>query len=69
MSKDLAVWLEDRPGTLADMSETLVKANVNVEGLFAVHVFGRTLGTHPRGGSSRGEGAQRPPTDEIESRW
>jgi len=30
--KDLTVILEDRPGTLADMGETLGKAGINIEG-------------------------------------
>ncbi|MGH2572983.1 MAG: ACT domain-containing protein [Actinomycetota bacterium] len=33
MPKDLTVILEDRPGTLADMSETLGTAGVNIEGV------------------------------------
>ena len=33
MSKDLTVILEDRPGTLADMGETLGKAGINIDGL------------------------------------
>ena len=32
MAKDLTVLLEDRPGTLADMAETLGKAGINIEG-------------------------------------
>ena len=31
--KDLTIYLEDRPGTLADMSEALGKAGINIEGL------------------------------------
>jgi hypothetical protein len=33
MAIDLAVILEDRPGTLADMGEALGKAGINIEGL------------------------------------
>ena len=32
MPKDLTVYLEDRPGTLADLGEALGKAGVNIEG-------------------------------------
>lgn len=32
MTKDLTVILENRPGTLADMGETLGKAGINIEG-------------------------------------
>lgn len=32
MTTDLTVILEDRPGTLADMGETLGKAGVNIDG-------------------------------------
>jgi len=32
MAKDLTVFLEDRPGTLADLGEALGKAGVNIEG-------------------------------------
>jgi len=33
MAKDLTVVLEDRPGTLADIGETLGKAGINIDGL------------------------------------
>jgi len=33
MMKDLKVTLENRPGTLADLSEALGKAGVNIEGI------------------------------------
>jgi len=36
MAKDLLVFLEDRPGTLADMGEALGKAGVNIDGICAV---------------------------------
>ena len=32
MAMDLTVILEDRPGTLADLGETLGKAGINIEG-------------------------------------
>ncbi len=32
MAKDLTVILEDRPGTLADVSEALGKAGINIDG-------------------------------------
>ena len=32
----MVVVLEDRPGTLADMGETLGNANINIEGICAV---------------------------------
>ena len=31
--KDITIVLEDKPGTLADLGETLGKANINLEGL------------------------------------
>jgi hypothetical protein len=42
MMKDLKVTLENRPGTLADLSEVLGKAGVNIEGIagFAREVKG-----------------------------
>lgn len=36
MVKDLTIILEDRPGTLADMGETLGNAGINMEGMCAV---------------------------------
>jgi len=33
MAKDLTVFLEDRPGTLADMGEALGKTGINIDGL------------------------------------
>ena len=36
MAKDLVVVLEDRPGTLADMGETLGNASINIVGICAV---------------------------------
>ncbi|NIN63722.1 MAG: ACT domain-containing protein [Anaerolineae bacterium] len=35
MATDLTVILEDRPGTLADLGETLGRAGVNIDGLCA----------------------------------
>lgn len=42
MMKDLKVTLENRPGTLADLSEALGRAGVNIEGIagFAREVRG-----------------------------
>lgn len=40
LMKDLAVTLEDRPGTLAKAAEAIAKAGINIEGAVAV----------PRGG-------------------
>ena len=36
MAKDLVIILEDRPGTLADMGETLGDADINIDGFCAV---------------------------------
>lgn len=33
MATDLTVILEDRPGTLAELGETLGKSNINIEGI------------------------------------
>jgi hypothetical protein len=41
--KDLTVSLEDRPGTLATLGETLGGAGVNIEGLCAVTYEGRGI--------------------------
>ncbi len=41
MAKDLQVELEDRPGTLAQLGETLGKAGVNIDGFCAVPVQGK----------------------------
>ena len=41
MAKDLTVYLEDRPGTLADLGEALGKAGVNIEGGCGVQDDGR----------------------------
>jgi hypothetical protein len=41
--KDLTVSLEDRPGTLATLGETLGEAGINLEGLCAVTHEGRGI--------------------------
>jgi len=41
--KDLTVSLEDRPGELARLGETLGKAGINIEGLCAVSSEGRSI--------------------------
>jgi hypothetical protein len=41
--KDLTVSLEDRPGTLATLGETLGKAGINLEGVCAVTHEGRGI--------------------------
>jgi hypothetical protein len=41
--KNLTIILEDRPGTLAQVGETLGKAGVNIEGLCAFPCEGRGL--------------------------
>ena len=41
MAKDLAVELEDRPGTLADLGETLGNAGINIDGGCGFPVGGR----------------------------
>ena len=41
--KDLTVSLEDRPGTLADLGESLGKAGINIEGMCAVTSEGRGI--------------------------
>jgi hypothetical protein len=41
MAKDLTVVLEDRPGTLATLGETLGKAGVNIEGICGMAVGGK----------------------------
>lgn len=46
MAKDLAVVLNDRPGTLAQLGEALGKANVNVEGVCALGAGGAQATVH-----------------------
>jgi hypothetical protein len=41
--KDITIVLEDRPGTLADLGETLGKANINIEGLCGAMCEGEDL--------------------------
>lgn len=41
MATDLAVSLEDRPGTLAELGEALGVAEVNIEGICAITHEGR----------------------------
>ena len=41
MATDLTVVMEDRPGTLAEMGETLGKAGVNIDGLAAITTGGK----------------------------
>lgn len=41
--KDITIVLEDRPGTLADLGETLGKANINIEGLCGASCEGEDL--------------------------
>lgn len=41
--KDLTVSLEDRPGTLADLGESLGAAGINIEGLTVVSFEGRAI--------------------------
>jgi len=41
--KDLTVSLEDRPGTLATLGETLGGAGINIEGMCAVTHEGRGI--------------------------
>ena len=44
--KDLTIFLEDRPGTLADMGEALGKAGVNIEGASGFPCEGKGLGLY-----------------------
>ena len=41
--KDITIVLEDRPGTLSDLGETLGKANINIEGLCGAVCEGEDL--------------------------
>ena len=41
--KDLTITLDDRPGTLASVGETLGKAGINIEGLCGVSHEGRGI--------------------------
>lgn len=42
--KDLTIFLEDRPGTLADVGEALEKANINIEGVCGFPCEGKGKG-------------------------
>ncbi len=44
MAKDLTVFLEDRPGTLAAMGKALGKAGINIDGLCGFPCEGRGVG-------------------------
>ena len=41
MATDLTIILEDRPGTLADLGETLGKAGININGGCGVQIEGK----------------------------
>lgn len=41
MTRDLTVILEDRPGTLADMSEALGSARINIDGVCGITQQGK----------------------------
>jgi hypothetical protein len=43
MAKDLAVVLQDRPGTLADLGEALGRAGVNIDGICGVAEGGEAV--------------------------
>jgi hypothetical protein len=43
MAKDLTVILEDRPGTLAELGETLGQAGINIDGLCGFPSEGKAL--------------------------
>lgn len=43
MARDLTLSLEDRPGSLAKMGETLGAAGINIEGVCGVSVEGKGL--------------------------
>ncbi|NIS81611.1 MAG: amino acid-binding protein [Anaerolineales bacterium] len=43
MAKDLAISLEDRPGSLATMGEALGEAGINIEGFCGVTAEGKGL--------------------------
>ena len=38
MASDLTVILEDKPGTIADVAETLGKAGINIDGLCGIPI-------------------------------
>ena len=41
MASDLTVILEDKPGTIADVAETLGKAGINIDGLCGIPIEGK----------------------------
>lgn len=41
--KDLTILLEDKPGTLAEVAETLAKAGINIEGGCGYPAIGRGI--------------------------
>lgn len=41
MTYDVKIILEDRPGTLAEMGETLGKAGINIDGMCGILVEGK----------------------------
>ncbi len=43
MSKDLTLLLEDKPGSLAKVGETLGKAGINIDGMCGMTVEGRGI--------------------------
>lgn len=43
MAQDIAVQLEDRPGSLAEVGECLGQAGVNIDGVFAHSGGGQTV--------------------------
>jgi hypothetical protein len=43
MAKDLTVYLEDRPGTLATLGETLGNAGINIDGMCGFASEGRGI--------------------------
>lgn len=43
MSKDLTLILEDKPGSLAKVGETLGKAGINIDGMCGMTVEGRGI--------------------------
>jgi hypothetical protein len=44
MATDLTVFIEDRPGTLADLGEALGQAGINIEGICGFPCEGRGVG-------------------------
>jgi hypothetical protein len=44
MATDLTVFIEDRPGTLADLGEALGQAGINIEGVCGFACEGRGVG-------------------------